>query len=76
MRRLPFVTQPPWSLLHNAWHGRSFLAYGKLVPHETVRARNELVMIDTFDEFKEFVNRHIVVFISHRERAWPSAMAV
>ena len=43
-----------------------FKAHGKLLSHEVVRAKNQLIVLDTFAEVKTFIDTNQVAFISHQ----------
>ena len=40
--------------------------HGKLLPHEAVRAKNQLTILDTFSDVKTFIDNNQVAFISHQ----------
>ncbi len=41
-------------------------SHGKLLSHEAVRAKNQLIVLDTFDDVKKFIDANQVAFISHQ----------
>lgn len=41
-------------------------AHGKLLPHEVVRSKNQLIVLDTFADVKTFIDNNQVAFISHQ----------
>ena len=41
-------------------------SHGKLLSHEVVRAKNQLVVLDTFSDVKTFIDNNQVAFISHQ----------
>ena len=41
-------------------------AHGKLLPHEVVRSKNQLIVLDTFSDVKTFIDNNQVAFISHQ----------
>lgn len=41
-------------------------AHGKLLPHEMVRSKNQLIVLDTFADVKTFIDNNQVAFISHQ----------
>lgn len=45
---------------------KEFCRHGQLLPHEEVRRRGELTILDTFEEVRQFVVEHHVIFVSHQ----------